>query len=119
MKRRTREHDMVDRNRIEIRMLGLEDGAAVARLAELDTADAPPYPLLGGIIDGRLVAAYSLASGKSIADPFRHTAEIRSQLARMARQLGSDRGAGLLSRVRGRLGGELATGPGSASEALR
>jgi hypothetical protein len=110
---------MADRNRIEIRMLGLEDGDAVARLAELDTADAPPHPLLGGIIDGRLVAAHSLASGSSVADPFRHTAEVRSLLARTARQLGSDRGTGVLGRLRARLGGEIATGPGTASEALR
>ena len=110
---------MADSNRIEIRMLGVEDGAAVARLAELDTADAPPLPLLGGIIDGRLVAAHSLATGKSIADPFRHTAEIRSLLAKRARQLSGDRGGGLLHRLRGRLGGEIAAQPGHAGEAVR
>jgi hypothetical protein len=104
---------------IEIRMLGLQDGAAVARLAQLDTVEAPPSPLIGGIVGGRLVAAHSLATGESIADPFLHTAEIRSLLARRARQLGSDRRGGLLSRLRGRLGGEIAAQPGRASEAVR
>jgi hypothetical protein len=110
---------MTNRNNIEIRLLGLEDGAALARLAEVDTAEAPPAPLLGGVVDGRLVAAHSLSTGKSIADPFRHTAEIRSLLAERAGQLRSGRGRGLLSRLRTLLGGEVAAQPGPASEAVR
>ena len=78
---------MEDRDAIEIRKLGLQDGAAVARLAELDTAAIPPSPLLGGIVDGRLTVAHSLATGESIADPFRHTAELRSLLSERAAQL--------------------------------
>jgi hypothetical protein len=114
----TREHEMAHTKAIEIRVLGLEDGAAVARLAQLDSADAPPAPLLGGIADGRLVAARSLATGESIADPFRHTAEIRSLLAERAGQLRGS-GRGLLNRLRGWLRGEIAAPPGPASEALR
>jgi hypothetical protein len=94
---------MTNRSEIEIRLLGLEDGAAVARLAELDTAAVPPTPLIGGIVEGRLVAARSLASGESVADPFRRTSEIRSLLAQRARQLKGGRGRGLLSRIRRRL----------------
>jgi hypothetical protein len=105
-------------DKIEIRMLDPQDGAAVARLAELDTAKPPPSPLLGGIIDGRLVAARSLATGESIADPFQPTAEIRSLLARRAGQAPSG-GRGLLGRLRERLGGEIAGRPGRASEAVR
>ena len=104
---------------IEIRVLGLEDGAAVARLAQLDSADAPPAPLLGGVADGRLVAARSLATGESIADPFRHTAGIRSLLAERAGQLRYGSGRGLLNRLRGWLGGDLPAPAGPASEALR
>jgi hypothetical protein len=105
---------MVDRDTIEIRLLGIADGAALARLAELDTADAPPTPLIGGIVDGRLVAAHSLATGESIADPFQPTAEIRSLLARRARQLRRrDRGPGLLRRLRRRLGAGLPAGRGA------
>ena len=109
---------MTDTKAIEIRVLGPADGAAVARLAQLDSADAPSAPLLGGIADGRLVAARSLATGESIADPFRHTAEIRSLLAERAGQLQGS-GRGLLNRLRGRLGGEIAAPPGPASEVLR
>lgn len=110
---------MVDSEPIEIRMLGLEDGAAVARLAQLDTADAPPSPLLGAIVEGRLVAAHSVATGESVADPFRHTAQIRSLLAERARQVRGGRRRGLLSRLRGGLGGEIAIRRERTSEALR
>jgi hypothetical protein len=110
----------VDHSAIEIRPLGVDDGAQLDRLAELDTADTPHSPVLGAIVEGRLVAAHSLATGESIADPFRPTAEIRSLLARRARQLrggGLDRG--LLRRVRRRFGGDIAAGHGTASEPVR
>jgi hypothetical protein len=110
---------MVHEKAIEIRMLGLEDGAAVARLAQLDTADAPPSPVLGAIVDGRLVAAHSVATGESVADPFRHTAQIRSLLTERARQVRGRRRRGLLSRLRGGLGGEIAIRSERTSEALR
>jgi hypothetical protein len=113
------EQRMTNRDTIEIRILGLEDGAALRRLAQIDTASPPPAPVLGGIVDGRLVAAHSLTSGESIADPFRHTAGIRSLLAERAGQLRGGSARGLLNRVRGRLGGEIAAPAGAASEALR
>jgi hypothetical protein len=107
---------MTHRDTIEIRLLGLADGAAIARLAELDTAEVPVAPLIGGVVDGRLLAARSLATGESIADPFLPTAEVRSLLAKRAGQLG--RGRGLVSRVRRRLGGSPRA-PAPASEGLR
>jgi hypothetical protein len=104
---------MADRNTIEIRLLGLEDGAAVARLAELDTADAPPSPLLGAIVEGRLVAARSLANATSIADPFWPTAELLSLLAERAREMSPSRPGGLLVRLRQAVGvGQPGTAPG-------
>jgi hypothetical protein len=112
------EREMTDGATIEIRLLGLEDGAALARLAELDTSEPPPFPVLGGIVDGRLVAALSLSTRHSIADPFRHTAEIRSLLAKRARQLREGRGHRLFARLRGRLG-DVATPSESASGAVR
>jgi hypothetical protein len=105
------EHEMIDRDTLEIRLLGLEDGAAVARLAELDTTEAPASPLLGAIVEGRLLAAHSVATGVSIADPFRRTAEIRSLLAERARQLDIGRDRGLLRRLRERLTGDIAARP--------
>jgi hypothetical protein len=106
---------MADRDAIEIRMLGAGDGAALARLAELDTADPPTTPVLGGILDGRLVAARSLATGQSIADPFLPTAEIRSLLANKARQVPRGRGRGPLSRLRRWIGRGIAPQPDDAS----
>ncbi|HEY6638253.1 MAG TPA: hypothetical protein VIZ61_11275 [Solirubrobacterales bacterium] len=109
---------MIDQDTIEIRLLGLEDGDAVARLAELDTTKPPASPLLGAIVEDRLLAAHSLATGASIADPFRHTAEIRSLLAETARQLRGGRDRGLLKRLRGRFTGEIGAGP-DAPEPIR
>jgi hypothetical protein len=104
----------------EIRLLAAEDSAELAHLAELDTAKPPLQPLLGAIVNGRLIAAHSLATGESIADPFRPTAGIRSLLARQARQLRGDGGhRGLLRSVRRRLGGEGAGRLGTASEPIR
>jgi hypothetical protein len=103
---------------IEIRMLGPEEDAVLTRLAQLDTADTPSAPVLGGVIEGRLVAAHSLATGQSIADPFRHTSEIRSLLAERAGQLRGGRGRGLLGRLRRPLAGVIAR-PNTASQPVR
>jgi len=92
----------LDDTAVEIRLLAATDAAELTRLAELDTTVPPRSPLLGGMVDGRLVAAHSLATGESIADPFRPTADLRSLLARRARQLrGAHRGPGLLGRLPG------------------
>jgi len=76
-----------DQDQLEIRPLNPEDSGELVRLAQLDTAELPPQPVLGGIVDGRLVAAFSLANGQSIADPFRRTAEITDLLVHWARRL--------------------------------
>ncbi len=110
---------MITPDTIEIRILGPEDGAALRRLAELDSASTPPAPLLGGIVDGRLVAVHSLATGESIADPFRHTAGIRSLLAERAGQLRGTRRLRLLSSLREGLAGKLPGRPGATYEAIR
>jgi hypothetical protein len=109
-----------DHSAIEIRLLGVDDASQLVRLAELDTADPPHHPLVGAIVEGRLVAAHSLSTGESIADPFRRTAEIRSLLARRARQLGGGgRDRGPVRRIRRRLGGDIAAGRGTAPEPIR
>ncbi len=110
---------MTNQDTIEIRMLGLGDGAAIRRLAEVDTTSAPPAPLLGGIVDGRLVAAHSLPTGQSIADPFRRTAEIRSLLSERAAQLRGGRRRPLLGRVGRRLTSDMATPATTASGTVR
>ena len=56
------------------------DGVALGRLAALDSARVPAGELLVAEADGALVAAHAPATGATIADPFRHTAEVVSLL---------------------------------------
>jgi hypothetical protein len=50
--------------------------AAVARLAQLDSAPAPAGEMLAAEVDGELRAAVSLTDGSAIADPFERTVEL-------------------------------------------
>jgi hypothetical protein len=74
-------------DQITIRALGEEDRESVVRLAQLDTTPTPEGDLLGAVVDGRLVAAVSLADGHSVANPFVPSEHARSVLMRRARQL--------------------------------
>jgi hypothetical protein len=67
------------------------DGAALARLAGLDSASVPAGDVLVAEADGALVAARSLTSGAAIADPFRPTADVLALLAMRADGLGERR----------------------------
>jgi hypothetical protein len=60
---------------VTIRPAFPEDAAAVARLAALDSAAAPPGDLLVAEVDGELRAAVG-QDGAAIGDPFRRTAEL-------------------------------------------
>jgi hypothetical protein len=53
-----------------------DDVRALRRLADLDSARVPAGQLLVAESDGALVAAHAPASGATIADPFRHTADV-------------------------------------------
>ena len=57
---------MTNQDRIEIRLLGLGDGAAIRRLPEVDTASAPPAPLLGRL--GRPLTSDMTAGDDSLRD---------------------------------------------------
>lgn len=74
---------------ITIRRLDVSDAdrAAVARLAGRDSASLPEAPVIGVEIEGRLVAARSLASGEVVADPFSRTEELRAMLELRAKHL--------------------------------
>ena len=72
---------------IRIRHLGRDDRREVERLAQLDSRPPPEGALLGVAVEGRLVAAISLATGESIADPFSRTGELRALLELRAAQL--------------------------------
>ena len=66
---------------LTFRRLSDADLAGVLRLAELDSAIVPPMPLVGVEEGGSLLAVASMSTGQMIADPFRHTAEVREMLS--------------------------------------
>ncbi len=74
---------------ITIRRVDLtdEDRAELARLAERDSSAAPTGPVLGLEVEGSLLAAVSLSTGETIADPFSRTAELRKLLGLRVAQL--------------------------------
>jgi hypothetical protein len=63
------------------------DARALARLAGKDTRPAPRGEALGAFVDGELMAAMSLSSGRVIADPFKPTSELRKLLEFRAGQM--------------------------------
>ena len=67
--------------------LGDRDHDAVAKLAELDSSGQLEGPVLGIEVEGRLLAAISVNTGKVIADPFSRTTELRALLKLRADQL--------------------------------
>jgi hypothetical protein len=81
---------------VTIRRAGPDDEAALRRLAGLDSTRVPDGPLLMAEIDGQAVAAISVNSGESFADPFVRTLELRRLLELRASQLllSSDRERG-------------------------
>ena len=97
-RQRTRKSEvtqMSDTAEITIRRLDQPaDASALARLADKDTRPAPSGAALGAFVDGELMAAISLSSGRVIADPFKPTSELRKLLELRAGQMrrGSRRG---------------------------
>ena len=71
---------------IKIRLADEADSTTLIRLAALDSAPAPHGPVLVADLDGEIVAARSITPARSIADPFRPTADIRALLELRARQ---------------------------------
>ena len=71
---------------ISIRLATEADNTTLIQLAALDSAAAPNGSVLVADVGGEIVAARSLARKRSIADPFRPTADIRELLELRARQ---------------------------------
>ena len=90
---------------ITIRLAGDGDTAALATLAQLDSASVPESPVLLADEGGQLRAALSLRDGSAVADPFHRTAAIVELLSARAAQLRGDepararRARGLFARV--------------------
>jgi hypothetical protein len=72
---------------VTIRRAGADDEAALRRLANLDSTRVPDGPVLIAEIGGQPVAAISVLSGESFADPFVPTLELRRLLELRASQL--------------------------------
>ncbi|MDP9294807.1 MAG: hypothetical protein M3O90_10365 [Actinomycetota bacterium] len=92
------------RERLVLRRAVPQDGAALARLAELDGAPHPAGEMLLAEVDERIAAAVPLDGGRAIADPFRPTAEL-VELLRLRATLLAGGGAPTrrLQRLRPRL----------------
>jgi hypothetical protein len=88
------------------------DGAALARLAELDSSVVPAGALLVAESDGRLVAAIGSSTGEAIADPFLPTADVLALLQLRAAGARSPRSRRSVARRSGarrlRMGGHAA-----------
>jgi hypothetical protein len=74
-------------NAVTIRRAGSHDEGTLRRLADLDSTRVPDGPVLMAEIDGQAVAAISVLSGESFADPFTPTLELRRLLELRASQL--------------------------------
>jgi hypothetical protein len=72
---------------VTIRTAGADDEAALRRLADLDSTRVPDGPVLMAEIAGQPVAAISVLSRDSFADPFVPTLELRRLLELRASQL--------------------------------
>ena len=108
---------------IAIGMLCAEDGAALERVAQRDSAPVPAGAVLGARVDGELVAAVSVGGGAMVADPFVPTEQVSRLLTERAAQLRGDRRGGRLGgllRRRGRSRAALpASPPGAGGKLLQ
>lgn len=87
MFRDTAHSPRLSQERVVVRHATAADDSALARLAALDSAQAPRGPSLIAEVDGRPFAALPMGSGRPIADPFEPTAELVALLEVRAAQL--------------------------------
>jgi hypothetical protein len=76
-------------------MLSAEHAEELRAVAERDSSETPSGMVMGARLDGRLVAARSISDGRVVADPFVHTAEIQTLLAKRVAQISGTRTGGL------------------------
>jgi hypothetical protein len=84
---------------VTIRFAHGYDAAALAALAQLDSAEQLAPPALVAEVGGELRAARSLVNGAVIADPFHPTGELVDLLDVRARQFAAEPRRGLLQRL--------------------
>jgi hypothetical protein len=90
-----------DLSPITIRRATEDDAKALDRLARLDSRRLPAGPHLIALADDVPVAAISLSSGQTVANPFAATAPVVSLLQERAAHLTGERPAALPARHRG------------------
>jgi hypothetical protein len=78
---------MTEAPAVTLRCAAAGDADALAFLAALDSSSPPRPPVLVANLDGRLLAAISLADGAVVADPFEPTAALVELLRARERQL--------------------------------
>lgn len=111
----------IDHNQsgLTLRRLGAADKPAVERLAQLDSEQRLDGDLIGAEVEGRLLAAASISSGKTIADPFSRTAEVRAllelRIAQLKRRESAPSRVGFRNRSRASLAGSP---PGAGGKLL-
>jgi hypothetical protein len=72
---------------VTIRFSTPDDALKLAILAECDEAGVPAAPVLLGFVGDELWVAVSVATGATISDPFRPSAEVADLVRERARQL--------------------------------
>ena len=78
---------MFPANAFTIRYATADDADIVRRLAEFDSRSALTGPVLLAEDDGVAIAAFSMEDGRTVADPFRHTARALIHLRMRANAL--------------------------------
>jgi hypothetical protein len=92
---------MFPANAFTIRYAGADDAETLRRLAELDSRSALTGPVVLAEDDGVAIAAFSMADGRTVADPFRHTARALVHLRMRANALAAyDRAPTVRERIR-------------------
>jgi hypothetical protein len=84
---RRRPPPAADETPLLIRRASAADEPALARLAALDDRTLPRGERLVGELEGRIVAALEVCSGRSIADPFVPTSAVVELLGLRAAQV--------------------------------
>ena len=84
---------------LTIRRADLADLAALDRLAALDSASPPTGPALVAEVGGELWAALEIATGATIADPFRPSGDLVELLKLHAHGESERRERGALSKL--------------------
>jgi hypothetical protein len=100
-----------------IRIATAADEPALRRLAEIDSQDPlTAGPILVGEVDGKPQAAYSLADGRVVANPFVPTAHLLAHLRMRAGALGAyEHTPSLPTRLRAALSGAVLSRPVTAA----